>query len=103
MNNNQISDTLSWLRGFSNRIDENDDFSQNAMLYYRKLKSGKYIVVNHFNRNRKVELQGFDSWLCEYVSGEEPGIGSPISIESIKLGIKLPQDKNLIEHLEKNS
>lgn len=83
MSNNRISNTLYWLRSFASRIDENGDFSKDAMLYYRKLKSGKYLVVNHFNRKRKVELQGFDLWVCEYAKGEEPGLG--ISIKSSKL------------------
>ncbi len=97
MSSNHISETLYRLRGYANRVDENDDFSQDAMLFYRKAKNGKYVVINHFNRKMKLELQGFDSWLCEYSRNDEPGIDSPISITEIKLGLKLPQDLKLID------
>lgn len=99
MNKDHISKTLYWLRGYANRVDENGDFSRNAMLYYQKTKDGRYVVVNHFNRKNKIDLQGFDSWICEYAGNDEPGIGSPVSIDTIKLGLKLPEDQALIDQV----
>lgn len=93
----QISSTLYWLKGYANQVDEDHDFSLNAMLYFRKTKSGKYVVINHFNRNKKIEFQGFDSWLCEYYETEEPGRWAPKTISEIKLGLKLPDDLRLLE------
>uniref|UniRef100_UPI00404B081B hypothetical protein n=1 Tax=Fulvivirga sp. TaxID=1931237 RepID=UPI00404B081B len=97
MKRNHISETLYWLKGFANKIDENDDFSENAMLFYRKCKNGKYVVINHFKRKDRIEFQGFDSWICDYRVNAEPGIDSPIEIKQIKLGLKLPEDLSVLE------
>ncbi|MER3330027.1 MAG: hypothetical protein RIF34_10655 [Candidatus Kapaibacterium sp.] len=92
-----ISETLNRLKGYASRIDELGDFCEGSMLYYRKTKDGKYIVVNHFNRKMRLDLQGFDSWICDYAETDEPGIGSPIKITEIRLGLRLPRDRELID------
>ena len=94
-----ISDTLAYFerQGFSKTIDAISEYSPNADLYYRKIGGSKYIVINHFNKKQRFDLQGFDCWLSEYSTESEIGKKSALKIDSIVLSFRLDQDQTLLE------
>lgn len=85
--------------GFSKTVDSNNDYSTEADLYYRYIGDNRYIVFNHYNKNSKYDLQGFDCRISTYNSEKEIGEKEAIQIEGVLRSFQVKRDWNLIAGL----
>ncbi|HRK82945.1 MAG TPA: hypothetical protein PLZ12_15985 [Saprospiraceae bacterium] len=86
-------------QGFSKTVDSNNDYSTEADLYYRYIGDNRYIVFNHYNKNSKYDLQGFDCRISTYNSENEIGKKEAIQIEGVLRSFQVKRDWNLIAGL----
>ena len=95
----EIKGTLDFMSSWMFRkvSDDLNEYSKNADLYWIPVQGRKYLVINHYNRKRKIALQGFDLWLSEYRSDNDIGKEKAISTKSLKLCFKYPEHKNILE------
>lgn len=93
-----ILETISFLlkEGFTRTTDEICQYSRNADLYYKKIGLEKYVVFNHYNKDKKEEFQGFDVWVSKYKSDKAIGKEKHNGNDSVVLSFKLERDKTLI-------
>ena len=95
---NFISTLIS--NGFSKTDNPINDYSKNADLYYKKINKGEYIVFNHYNKNLKEHLQGFDCWISVYKNETNIGKIKVTDYTEIRLSFQISRDWNLIaQHL----
>lgn len=67
--------------------DENAHYSNDSLLYYRKLENNKYMVVNYYNgKMQKDCLDGFDYWIAVYNNEQEIGKINSLKIEALHYG-----------------
>jgi hypothetical protein len=94
-----IEEVLSFLRRpcFSNAIDRIGEYSRKSRLYFAEVAPDKYLVLNHFNYKRRIDLQGFDMWIAEYGRTREIGDKPAKTQKMIKLCVALPRDLALFE------
>ena len=82
--------------GFEQAIDFISEYSPNADLYFKQLDIERFILFNHYNKNKSEELQGFNCWLSTYKSKSYIGKIPAIEIESIKSTFNFEGDWALI-------
>jgi hypothetical protein len=102
----QIEGMLTFVQDkrFSQSVDNLGEYCKGNTLYYLQLDDKTFLVLNHYNRRRQIELQGFDLWLSKYDRASRIGIENALSIEGIKLCFKLPEDADIInDHYAKFS
>jgi hypothetical protein len=88
---------------FERSEDTLGEYSKGSIIYSLPISEKKYLVFNHYNSKRKIELQGFDLWISEYSSNNEIGKRKAVSIKSLVLSFDLENNKDVIEeHLPKN-
>lgn len=83
--------------GFFKTVDMLSEYSKDADLYYRSIGDQQFIVFNHYNKNKKVQLQGFDCWVSKYKNESEIGKVKALHIEEIRLGFQFARDWELID------
>lgn len=92
--------TLKFLsdKRFSSARDTLKEYSGRSMIYYKQLDDRMYLVMNHFNFNRRKELQGFDVWLSQYDRASEIGAKRALSIKNVKIAFHFPEDLPLLSN-----
>lgn len=100
LKNNIIEANLRFIKSwmFERTDDSLCEYSADSDLYFMPLGVGKYLVLNHFNVSKKIDLQGFDLWISEYESSSAVGKRKAFSITSIKHGFNINQDKPIIDN-----
>lgn len=98
MSINNTSNLIAKLQsyGFKKTNDIIGEYSKDADLYFRKIDNQKYIVFNHYNKNRKEHLQGFDCWISTYKSENDIGKSNAMQTDEVRLGFQLERDWDLI-------
>ena len=86
--------------GFEKRVDQIGEYSPDTDLYIRKIDIERYIVLNHYNKSKNEELQGFDCWIGTYRFENYIGKIPAIEMEEVKIAFDFAEDWKLIaEHL----
>ena len=96
----KIRETISDLKdnGFIQTLDRVCTYSENADLYFLKVKdsTNKFVVVNHYGKNLKAEYQWLDLWLSTFENQEDIGRKHPTANEMIKRHFDIDRDLNLL-------
>lgn len=79
-------------RGYSKSLDIHGEYLKGSDLYYKRITDGAYIVFNHYNKDKKEYLQGFDCWMSYFDSKPEIGKSKAISSDVIKLSFDFKED-----------
>ncbi|WP_438426226.1 hypothetical protein [Aquimarina macrocephali] len=86
--------------GFKETLDKVGDYNEGTTIYYYNLNKNKYMIFNTFNDNKKLDFQGFDSWICLYNKPSDIGTKSAINKKVFRLSFDFVNDWALLrEHI----
>jgi len=103
----KIRETISDLKdnGFIQTLDKVCTYSENADLYFMKVKGSenKFVVVNHYGKGLKDEYQWLDLWLSTFENQEDIGRKHPIANEMVKRHFDTESDFEILKRTLYNS
>jgi len=82
--------------GFGKKIDDNGDFNEGRMLYYRNIMDNQYVIFSSYE-SKKGTITGFDFWLSKYSNTSEIGEDSPEFMQKLKFSFDFDDDIELLK------